>query len=223
MADDRENYEERKLLWEAHQRERGVLFSNEAALIATIQAVSGGALIAALANKDQFMSHLGPKTFMTVVSLMSLALMLSVAAFFFRHQYMMWDVKSAASGHADEERQRRGRLAGNYLILTRWAMKWGTLLVVFGIGTALVSAWFGNQAIVRGQVISTVGLFLVLFGSAGIIVLAATGASVTQSWELQQFALARFRWFSVTGYHLWFYSWIAILIGTMLQIIGVWW
>ena len=62
--------DEEKFL-EAHQKERDVLFANEAFVIGVLQAVSGGSLFAALAQSEALLKLAGRLPFFAFLTLMA--------------------------------------------------------------------------------------------------------------------------------------------------------
>lgn len=136
-----EKTDEEKFL-EAHQKERDVLFANEAFVIGVLQAVSGGSLFAALAQSEALLKLAGRLPFLAFLTLMGIALMSAVLAAYWKHQYKMWDVKarvSVASGNSSEG-QTRSRSSGAYLVAMRRAMFVAVLAFVLGLGNLLVFA-----------------------------------------------------------------------------------
>ena len=128
---------------DAHQKERDVLFSNEAFVIGVLQAVSGGSLFAALAQSEALLKLAGSLSFLTFLTLMGISLISAVLAAYWKHQYKMWDVKgrvSAAEGDLAQS-QIRADSAGTYLTAMRRAMLVAVLGVVFGLGQFLLFAW----------------------------------------------------------------------------------
>ncbi|OGI62428.1 MAG: hypothetical protein A2W18_13330 [Candidatus Muproteobacteria bacterium RBG_16_60_9] len=212
--------EERKRFLEAHERERAVLFGNEALLIGVIQVVSGGTLIGALSNSDKVRAVLGNKSYLVLLTLMGFALILSVLAAYWKHQYKMWHVKGNVST-IQEEQDRRQRLAIAYLTLMRSAMFMAVVLIVLSLLGIVVSAWLGDRIVLPEKVISTIGQALVLLGSLGMLAFAMRFPLATGGlWEMEY---ASTRWLSLKGQDVWRYSWTAILLGTVLQIAATWW
>jgi hypothetical protein len=78
-----------------NQKEREVLFSNEAFLIGVLQAVSGGSLFAALAQSATILKHSGFVPFLLFLTFMGFALICAVWAAYWRHQYKLLDIKGA--------------------------------------------------------------------------------------------------------------------------------
>ena len=88
------------------QTDRDVLFANEAFVVGMLQAVSGGAVVAALAQSDSLVKWAGRTSFLLLVTAALLALGLAVLAAYWRHQYKMWDVKAQASSLTALSRER---------------------------------------------------------------------------------------------------------------------
>jgi hypothetical protein len=128
---------------EAHQKERDVLFSNEAFVIGVLQVVSGGSLFAALAQSEALVKLAGKLPFLTFLTLMGVGLISAVLAAYWKHQYKMWDVKArvSAAGGNSSEAQTRSASSSAYLIAMRRAMFVAMLAFVFGLGELLFFAW----------------------------------------------------------------------------------
>jgi len=73
--------------------DRDVLFSNESFVIGMLQAVSGGSVVAALAQSPQLIALAGKLSLLLLLSGALLALSVSLTAAYLKHQYKMWDVK----------------------------------------------------------------------------------------------------------------------------------
>jgi hypothetical protein len=76
---------------------REVLFANEAFAIGMLQGVSGGAVVAALAQAESLVKWAGRTSFLLFITAATLALGLAVLAAYWRHQYKMWDVKNRSA------------------------------------------------------------------------------------------------------------------------------
>src|SRR6266550_6292262 len=79
------------------QTDREVLFANEAFVVGMLQAVSGGSIVAALAQAESLVKWAGRTSFLLFLTAAALALGLAILAAYWRHQYKMWDVKAIAS------------------------------------------------------------------------------------------------------------------------------
>ena len=93
------------------QIDRETLFTNEAFVVGMLQAVSGGAVVAAIAQSDSLVKLAGPTSFLLFVTSASLALGLAIVAAYWRHQYKMWDVKALASAS-----QGKSRAVSNFVM-----------------------------------------------------------------------------------------------------------
>ncbi len=132
-----------EIFLEAHQKERDVLFSNEAFVISVLQAVSGGSLFAALAQSETLLKLAGKLPFLFFLTLMGTGLISAVLAAYWKHQYKMWDVKarvSAANGKSSDA-QTRSSSSVAYLVAMRRAMFVAVLAFVFGLSDLLIFAW----------------------------------------------------------------------------------
>jgi hypothetical protein len=112
--------------------DRDQLFGNEAFVIGMLQAVSGGSVVAGIAQFESIAAHAGLIVFLIFLTVMSFALLTAVLAAYFRHQYKMWDVK------------RRPTRASFYLKAMRWCMLASALLVVVGVLDLVAGFWYAN-------------------------------------------------------------------------------
>lgn len=71
-----------------------------------------------------------------------------------------------------------------------------------------------------GKIIFTISYSLVILGSVGMIAFAMKFPLATGIWQLK---LAPERFLGLDGYQVWVYSWAAILLGTIGQLIATWW
>ncbi len=71
--------------------------ANEAFLIGVLQVVSGGSLFAGLSQTEALERLAGSVSFLGFITLMAAALVASVLAAYWKHEYKKWDVKAAAS------------------------------------------------------------------------------------------------------------------------------
>lgn len=135
MEQSRRNYD-------AHQKEREVLFANESFLIGVLQVVSGGSLFAGIAQVSALVTLAGQLTYLVFLTFMATALTSSVVAAYFKHQYKMWDVKGAAvSGHSVVEAERRFARAGLFLRAMRWSMRASVVGFALGILGLVAASW----------------------------------------------------------------------------------
>jgi len=124
--------------------DREVLFANEAFAISVLQAVSGGSVIAALAQADAIMDLGGQLAFLVYVSSAAFALVSALLAAYWRHQYKLWDVRgsvSAAKGK-DDKAVRRGLAANRYFKLVRFALLLSLLAIVAGLAVLIGFFWY---------------------------------------------------------------------------------
>ena len=125
------------------QGDRDVLFANESFVIGMLQAVSGGSLVATLAQAGPLAKLAGRVPFGLLLTAMALALVSAVLAAYWKHQYKMWDVKgrvSAGQGNAAEAKTRSD-LAGWYLNAMRRAMLVSVVLIVAGLLQLVLGFW----------------------------------------------------------------------------------
>ena len=94
-----------------------------------LQVVSGGSILAALAQLTAIQQISGMLTFLIFVSGMASALILSIVSAYWRHQYKMWDIKN------DEDKAKW------YLGWMRRLMHTSVVLVVASILWLIVSFW----------------------------------------------------------------------------------
>lgn len=126
------------------QTDRDILFSNEAFVIGMLQAVSGGGLVAGIAQSQSLTTLSGVHAYLNFLTAMAVALMSAVLAAYWKHQYKLWDVKaqvSAAQGSA-EEAQVRSRRANRYLSAMRYVFVVSLVGIFVGIGSIIVAFWF---------------------------------------------------------------------------------
>jgi len=108
-----------------------------------LQAVSGGAVVAALAQAESLVKWAGRTSFLLFVTAAALALGLAVLAAYWRHQYKMWDVKAIASANQgkSQEAQNRSAKANFYLWGMRYVLVAAVLCILFALGQFIVSLW----------------------------------------------------------------------------------
>src|SRR4051812_1795242 len=123
---------------ELHQKEREVLFDNEALVIKVLQAVSGASMVAGIAQTERLISLAGRVPFLVFLTAMAVSLIASVLAAHWKHQYKMHDVKAALSPGKRQEIQ--AALSYRYLTGMRAAI-W-TALLVFGGGFGQLVLFF---------------------------------------------------------------------------------
>jgi hypothetical protein len=108
---------------------REVLFANEAFVVGMLQAVSGGSIVAALAQAESLVKWAGRTSFLLFVTAATLALGLAILAAYWRHQYKMWDVKANASK------------ATFYLHGMRRVVVAAMFCILFALGQFIVFLW----------------------------------------------------------------------------------
>jgi hypothetical protein len=108
-----------------------------------LQAVSGGALVAALAQSEALIKLSGNIAFLLFFTAMAVAFLAAVLAAYWKHLYKLWDVKAQASRARDatEETQGRSAKAKRYLQFMRAAFVVSILGILFGIGELVVAFW----------------------------------------------------------------------------------
>jgi hypothetical protein len=123
--------------------DREVLFANEAFVVGMLQAVSGGAVVAAIAQAEALATWAGRTSFLLFISSASLALGLAVLAAYWRHQYKMWDVKAQASASQgkNEEAVARSCRSSFFLWGMRYAVVAALLAILFALTQLIVSLW----------------------------------------------------------------------------------
>ena len=124
--------------------DRDILFSNEAFVIGMLQAVSGGGLVAGIAQPQSLTNLSGPIAFLVFLTAMGGALLSAVLAAYWKHQYKLWDVKAhvSAGQGADAEARTRSNKASRYLTAMRSAFVVSLVVIVFGTGSLIVAIWF---------------------------------------------------------------------------------
>ncbi len=129
--------------FEAFQKERDVLFSNESFVIGVLQAVSGGSLFAGLAQSKTLVDLAGRLPFLAFLTLMGIGLVSAVLAAYWKHQYKMWDVKSQASQASNRvtEAETRAKWSASFLVAMRRAMLVSASAFVIGLCNLLLFAW----------------------------------------------------------------------------------
>lgn len=126
------------------QSDRDILFANETFLIGVLQAVSGGSLVAALSQSETLVKLSGRILFVSFLTVMALSLLAAVLAAYWKHDYKMWDLKSALSarqGNVQEAERRHASFASS-LGQMRWAMKLSVLGIVVGYGILVAAIWY---------------------------------------------------------------------------------
>lgn len=132
--------DERHRALDRHERERGVLFENEALAVKSMQAVSGASMIGAIAQTKALTELAGVTSFLLFLTAMGVALIAAVIAIHAKHQYKMWDVKAAAV-EEQGERNRRQALSAGYLKGMRSAMWVALISISVGFAQLLIALW----------------------------------------------------------------------------------
>jgi MFS family permease len=100
-------------------------------------------LFAGLSQTEALERLAGGVSFLGFITLMAAALVASVLAAYWKHEYKMWDVKAAASVAEGNraEAEARVRKTGKRLVAMRRAMLVCIVLFIVGIGQLLAFAW----------------------------------------------------------------------------------
>lgn len=132
----------------AHQKEREVLFASETLVITVLQALTGGAMFAAIAGAQNLVEILGEWQFVIFLTTVDVALLASVLAAWGKHQYKKWDVKAASSASEGDatETQKRARLSSFYLVAMRWSMGIAVTAVSIALIELPVFAWLMTRS-----------------------------------------------------------------------------
>ena len=109
--------------------DREQLFGNEAFVIGMLQAVAGGSIVAAISQLEVIAKYAGKISLLVFLTLMSLGLLATILAAYWRHQYKMWDVKRCTA------------TANRFLKAMRWSMLAAVILVVVGIVLLVGAFW----------------------------------------------------------------------------------
>ena len=126
------------------QTDRDILFSNEAFVIGMLQAVSGAALFAALAQSEALIKLSGSIAFLLFLTAMAVALLTAVLAAYWKHQYKLWDVKAQVSRSKNENKnaQERSAKSNRYLKIMRATFVVSLFSIMFGVVELVVAFWF---------------------------------------------------------------------------------
>jgi hypothetical protein len=135
-----ESCEQNKFDIERHDRERQVLFQNEAFAIGMLQAVSGAAVFGVISQIPALQSNAGGLPVLIALTTLILALACAVLSAWFRHEYKKWDVKARVT-HDEDERARRLNSASFYVGAMRRLMMAAALLILAALGALLVGLW----------------------------------------------------------------------------------
>jgi hypothetical protein len=123
-----------------HQKEREVLFENEALVIKVLQAVSGASLVAGLSQSEHLEKLAGKLSLLLLLTAMTVGLLAAVIAAHWKHQYKMWQVKAAATD-GDSEQLKMSKFSGLYLTGMRGAIWVALVAIAIGFIQLLVFLW----------------------------------------------------------------------------------
>ena len=126
---------------------REATFENEKFAIGVLQAVSGGSLVAVLAQLTALQQLVSPRFVPWFVSLCIVALLSAVLASYFKHEYKLWDLKAQVVPRtsADEpEFAKRSAKSSRYLKAMRWSMR-VSIVALFVAFVALAGAMWARQ------------------------------------------------------------------------------
>ncbi|MFZ0257950.1 MAG: hypothetical protein WAN46_20445 [Gammaproteobacteria bacterium] len=128
------------------ESDRDILFSNESFVIGMLQAVSGGSIVAAIAQTEALVDEVGRLALLIFVTLMIGGLVMTILAAYWKHQYKMWDVKSqaAASRQNAENATLFNSRAARYLSYMRRVMLSSVLAILVGFGELAVALWYSE-------------------------------------------------------------------------------
>lgn len=123
--------------------DRDILFSNESFVIGVLQAVSGGSLVAAIAQFPNLKTVAGISAVLLFMTFMTLALAAAVVAAFCKHQYKMWDIKAAVSRSQglQEEAAERHKKFSDYLWWMRGAMGFALVAILIALVVLIGAFW----------------------------------------------------------------------------------
>jgi len=122
------------------EQNREVLFENEKFAIGVLQAVCGGALVAAIAQIENLRKLVPLAALYWFVTLALVALSLAVLAAYFKHQYKLWDVKSPLAKDNDDAKRRAGKTSF-YLKWMRITMGSAVVTILVDFGLLAISLW----------------------------------------------------------------------------------
>ena len=121
--------------------DREVLFRNEAFAIGVPQVVSGAAAAGALSQFAVLTDLVGRIPILIFITLMVAALVFSVMAAFYRHQYKMWDVKTYVADSMDERKERSSSARRDLRRMRRF-MATSVILLCAGFVGLVLSLWW---------------------------------------------------------------------------------
>jgi hypothetical protein len=151
--------------------DREVLFSNESFVVGMLQAVSGGAIVAAISQLDTLIKNGGRMPFLIYITAMGIGLALALLAAYWKHQYKLWDIKARASnaraiGHREngndqlvedeaKDATERYKKSTRFLNAMRSCMAISLFAVLFGLGDLVFAFWTSPQLESSKQQIGT--------------------------------------------------------------------
>jgi hypothetical protein len=101
-------------------------------------------VFAAIGQVDKLTALAGATPFLAFLTLMAAALLASVLAAYWKHEYKMWHVKLNVSAMSGEELAalERSRASNRDLKLMRYAMKVAVVGIVVAVVELVAVAWF---------------------------------------------------------------------------------
>jgi len=123
--------------------DREVAFANESFLIGVLQVVSGGAMVAVIAQAGALRDLAGKFPPLIFLTAMAAALFVAVLAAYYKHEYKKWDVKAQTSnvqGYVEEAEERLG-MADRDLSRMRNSIGLAVCLIGVGIAVLLGAMW----------------------------------------------------------------------------------
>lgn len=123
--------------------DRDVLFANESFLIGVLQAVSGGSLVAAIAQFPALKAIAGLLAVLLFITFMTIALASAIVAAFCKHHYKMWDVKAGVSLNQGKQGEALDRSisTSRYLTVMRGAMAFALVSIVIALAVFVGACW----------------------------------------------------------------------------------
>ena len=127
----------------ARQKERDILFANETFVISVLQAVSGGSIVAALAQFQAMSQLVGRSSYLVFLTLMIVALGCAVLAAYWKHQYKLFGIKwqLRMEGNEPDIALKLRLLTDIYLNLMRGAMLIAVSSIVLSLCTLIAASW----------------------------------------------------------------------------------
>lgn len=136
-------WELRKANRESDERERQVLFGNEAFALGALQTVSAATAFGILSQFTALKTAAGELPVLIAFTGVILSLACSVLGFYYRHLYKMWHVKGNAVFESDPgQANRRFGRSNRYLGAMRNLMTASAVLLVGSLLVVLAGMWF---------------------------------------------------------------------------------